>query len=89
MRLCMLLVYADMRLYYAVITTLLSAFICCLYMQMLQHYYAPLYADMFNVPKPIFLLGTLTAHYLFVFAYVLTGLLMELRIRVYMMMIKQ
>jgi fucose 4-O-acetylase-like acetyltransferase len=40
-----------------------------------------------NVPKPIFLLGTLTAQCLFVFGYVFAGFLMELPIRVYIMMI--
>jgi hypothetical protein len=42
-----------------------------------------------NVTKTNFLPRTLTAHCLFVFVYVFAGLLMELRIRVYMMMIKQ
>jgi hypothetical protein len=40
-------------------------------------------------PIQFVLLGTLTIHCLFVFSYVFTGLLMELCIRIYMMMIKQ
>jgi hypothetical protein len=42
-----------------------------------------------NVPKPNFFLGTLIAHCLFVFSYVFVGLIMELHIRVYVMMINQ
>jgi len=40
-----------------------------------------------NVPKPNFLLRTIIAHCLFMFGYVFTGLLMELHIRVYIMVI--
>jgi len=38
-----------------------------------------------NVPKPIFFLETLTIHCLLLFGCVLLGLLMKLRIRVYIM----
>jgi hypothetical protein len=38
-----------------------------------------------NVPKPIFLLETLIVHCLLLFGYVFVGLLMKLRIRVYIM----
>jgi hypothetical protein len=37
-----------------------------------------------NVPKPIFSLETLTVHYLLLFGCVFAGLLMKLRIKVYM-----
>jgi hypothetical protein len=37
-----------------------------------------------NVPKPIFSLETLTVHCLLLFGCVFAGLLMKLRIRVYM-----